>query len=131
MNTLFDFTIRIKAVEYIIAITAIASFILFWEILKEKPFKSLMDASREDIKYVKENGLSLATLIAAPFTGLKYVITLPFAFVFALATALINGLLKMAGGSAVFSWRPMEAYFSGQKKTKKTDADANKQSGKK
>jgi len=131
MHTLFDFTTRIKGVEYIIAVTAIASFILFWEILKEKPFKSLMDTSREDIKYVKENGLSLASLMAALFTGLKYVISLPIAFVAALAAAVRNGLLKTAGGSAAFTWRPTEAYLSGQKKTKKPDADKNKQPGKK
>jgi hypothetical protein len=131
MHTLFDFTTRIKGFEYIIAITAIASFLLFSEFLKKKPFNSLMDAAREDIKYVKVHGLGLSTLLAAPFIGLKYIISLPFAFFFALATALKNGFLKMAGGGTAFSWRPMEAYFSGQKKTKKLDTDGNKQSGKK
>lgn len=126
MNTLFDFTTSIKTVEYIIAVTAIAGFILFWEILKKKPFKSLLDASREDIKYVKENGHSLVTLAAAVFTGIKYVISLPFAFVSALAAAV----MKTAGGSPSFSWRPTEAYLSGQKKTKKPDADKNTPSDK-
>ena len=128
MHTLFDFTTRIKGFEYIIAITAIASFILFWEMLKAKPFKILLDAAREDIKYVRVNGLGLASLLAAPFIGLKYVISLPFAFVVALATTIRNGLLKMAGGSAAFSWRPTEAYLTGKKKTKKPHANKNKPS---
>ncbi len=131
MNTFFDFTTRVKGAEYLIAITAIASFILFSEILKEKPFKSLMDAISEDLKYIRENGLSLAKLMAAPLTGVIYVISLPFNFAFALATALKNGFLKVAGGNAAFSWRPMEAYLAAQKKTKKRDADRNKQSGQK
>jgi hypothetical protein len=131
MYNLVDFTTRVKGVEYLIAIMAIASFILFSEILKAKPFSSLMDAIREDIKYVKANGHGLGTIIAAPFIGLKYVISIPFAFVFALAAALKNGFLKIAGGSTTFSWRPMEAYFSGQKKTNKPDADGNKHSKKK
>lgn len=127
MDTLVDFTTRVKAAEYIIAITAIASFILFAEILKKHPFKSLMDAGREDIKYVRENGLSLATLIAAPFTALVYVVSLPFAFIVAVVRALMNGLSKTAGGNAAFSWRPTEAYLSGRKKIKKPGADGNKQ----
>lgn len=131
MYTLVDFTTRVKGVEYLIAITAIASFLLFSEILKAKPFKSLMDAIREDVKYVKENGLSLAKLMAAPLTGLIYVISLPFNFAFALATTLKNGFLKMAGGNAAFFWRPTEAYLFGQKKTKARDADRSKRSEKK
>ncbi len=131
MYTLVDFTTRVKGVEYLIAVTAIASFILFSEILKAKPFKSLMDAIREDVKYVKENGLSLAKLMAAPLTGLIYVISLPFNFAFALATALKKGFFRMAGGNAAFSWRPTEAYLFGQKKTKTRDADRRKRSEKK
>ena len=128
MHTLFDFTTRIKGFEYIIAITAIASFILFSEILKKKPFNSLMDAAKEDIKYVKANGLGLSTLLAAPFIGLKYILALPFAFFFALVTAVRNGLLKMARGYATFYWRPTVAYLSGQKKIKKQGIDKNKSS---
>ena len=131
MNTLVDFTTRVKGIEYLIAIAAIATFILFSEILKAKPFKNLMDAYREDVKYVKKNGLNLSTLVAAPFMGLVYLISLPFNFAAAAATALKDGFLKMAGGSAALSWRPMEAYLTGQKKTKKRDADRSKQSEKK
>jgi hypothetical protein len=131
MYTLVDFTTRVKGAEYLLAITAIALFVFFSEILKKNPFKSLIDAGREDIKYVKENGLSIAKLMAAPFTGLLYVISIPFSFVLALATALINGLMRMAGGSAALSWRPAEAYLSGHKKTKKRDADRNRQTEKK
>jgi ABC-type sulfate transport system permease subunit len=131
MYTLVDFTTRVKGVEYLIAITAIASFILVAEILKAKPFKSLMDAIREDVKYVKENGLSLAKLMAAPLTGLVYLISLPFNFAFALAAVLKNGFFRMAGGNALFSWRPTEAYLFGHKKTKKRDAEGSRRSEKK
>jgi hypothetical protein len=129
MYNLVDFTTRVKGVEYLIAITAIASFIIFSEILKAKPFKSLMDAIREDFRYVKENGFSLTKLMAAPFTGLMYLLSLPFVFAVAAATALKNGFLKVAGGGGAFSWSPVEAYLAGQKKAKKHDADRNTQSG--
>lgn len=130
MHTLFDFTTSVKAVEYLIAIAAIASFILFWEFLKDRPFKTLMDTGREDIKYVKEHGFSLRTLVSAPLAGIVYVISLPFAFVVGLAAALMNGLMQMGGGSAVFSWRPLEAYLSG-KKARKAGVDRSKQTGRK
>lgn len=131
MYNLVDFTTRVKGVEYLIAIMAIASFIIFSEILKAKPFRSLMDAIREDFKYVKENGFSLAKLMSAPITGLMYLLSLPFVFAAAAATALKNGFLKVAGGGGTFSWSPVEAYLAGQKKAKKPAADGNKQSKKK
>lgn len=113
MDTLFDFTTKVKGVEYVIAISAIFSFILFLEILKNKPFKSIMDAGSDELRYVKEHGLSLARLLTALFKGIIYVISLPFAFFSGIGTALINLLSNAAGGSLVFSWRPIEAYFSG------------------
>ncbi len=131
MYTLVDFTTRVKGAEYLLALTAIACFIFFSELLKKNPFKSLMEAGREDIKYVKENGLSLAKLMAAPFIGIGYIISLPFTFAFAVVTTLRSGFLKTAGGSAAFSWRPTVAYLSGQKKTIKRDADRNRQPEKK
>ena len=113
MDTLFDFTTKVKGVEYVIAISAIVSFILFLEILKNKPFKSLWDVGSEDLRYVKDHGLSQARLLTALFRGIIYVISLPFAFFSGVGSALTNSLSKAAGGSFVFSWRPIEAYFSG------------------
>jgi hypothetical protein len=129
MDTLFDFTTKVKGVEYLIAISAIVRFILFLEILKNKPFKSLRDIVRDELRYVKEHGLSPARLLTALFRGIIYVISLPFAFFLGIGTVLINSLSKAAGGSSVFSWRPMEAYFSGRKKNKKQVTSANQQTG--
>ena len=129
MDTLFDFTTKVKGIEYIIAISAIVSFILFLEILKNKPFKSLRDVVRDELRYVKEHGLSLARLLTALFRGIIYVISLPFAFFLGVGSALINSLSKAAGGSFVFSWRPTWAYFSGGKKNKKQVTSANQQTG--
>jgi len=130
MDTLFDFTTKVKGIEYVIAISAIFSFILFLEILKNKPFKSIMDAGSDELRYVKEHGLSLARLLTALFRGIIYVISLPFAFFSGIGTVLINSLSKAAEGSSVLSWRPMEAYFSGRKKNKKQVASANHQTEK-
>ena len=130
MDTLFDFTTKVKGVEYVIAISAIFSFILFLEILKNKPFKSIMDLGSDELRYVKEHGLSLARLLTALFRGIIYVISLPFAFFLGIGTVLKNSLSKAAEGSYVFSWRPMEAYFSGRKKNEKQVTSANQQTGK-
>ena len=129
MDTLFDFTTKVKGVEYVIAISAIFSFILFLEILKNKPFKSIMDAGSDELRYVKEHGLRPARFLTALFRGIIYVISLPFAFFLGIGAALINSLSKVAEGSSVLYWRPMEAYFSGRKKNKKQVTSANQQTG--
>ncbi len=63
------------------------------------------------------------TLILGPIVGLAYVIFLPF---IGLALITVLGLRRLGGGLlslvrtvAAFGWRPMEAYLSGRKKTKK------------
>ena len=55
MNTLFDFTTHIKGVEYILAVLFIAGYILYWEVLKPKPFSSLKKAAQEDLEF-RERG---------------------------------------------------------------------------
>jgi hypothetical protein len=126
---MFDFITHVKGIEYILSLTFIAGYVLFWEILKPKPFKKVMETSQEDLAYVKQNGmknnLKLAGKIAAaPFVGLLYVILLPVGLVSALSYALVSGV---AGKNSSFSWRPAEAYLSGKKKTKKHDAVDDKQ----
>ena len=128
MDTLFDFTTKVKGFEYVIAISAIVSFILFLEILKKKPFKSIMDAGSDELRYVKEHGLSLARFLTSLFRGIIYVISLPFTFISGIGAVLINLLSNAAGGSFVFSWRPVEAYFSRRKK-KKQVISANHKTG--
>ena len=130
MNSMFDFITHVKGIEYILSLTFIAGYVLFWEILKPKPFKKVKETGQEDLMYVKQNGmknnLKLAGKIAAaPFVGLLYVILLPVGLVSALFYAVIAGL---AGKSGSFSWRPAEAYLSGKKKTKKPEPVDDRQS---
>jgi len=130
MNTLYDYITHVKGVEYIISILFIAGYILYAEVLKPKPFKTLKEASREDLDFMKSNKPStIATLkkiAAAPFIGLGYVVMLPFAFAYAVGTAALNGVLGLAGRSASFGWRPTEAYLAGKKKKKEEKQDETK-----
>jgi len=126
MNTMFDFVTYIKGVEYLIAIAAIALYILFWEALKPKPFKPMLEQGKEDLDHIKGLGYrgnlrTLGKVAAAPFIGLAYVVALPFGFVYALGTAAVNGVLNVIGKEAVFGWRPSEAYLAGKKKKMKKE----------
>ena len=124
MHTLFDFLTYVKGIEYIIALSSIAGFILLWEILKPKPFNTLVHSGKEDLEYVRKTGYrnilkTMGKVAAAPFIGLFYVIVLPFAFFFAVAYTAINSVLALAGRSVSFGWRPAEAYLAGKKKRRR------------
>ena len=56
MNTLFDFVTHIKGVEYIASLTFIAGFLMLNEVLKPKPFGTMVQTGKEDIKYIKIAG---------------------------------------------------------------------------
>ncbi|HYA31204.1 MAG TPA: hypothetical protein VED67_00485 [Thermodesulfovibrionales bacterium] len=120
MYTLYDYLTHVKGVEYIISILFIAGYILYAEVLKPKPFRTLKESGKEDFEFVRNNrGATFSTfkkIVAAPFIGLAYVVSLPFAFLYALGTAAIGGILGLAGRSASFGWRPTEAYLAGKKK---------------
>lgn len=128
MYTYVDFLTHIKGVEYILSLFAIVGFILFLEILKPAPFRTVAHATRDDLEYMKEAGSretfrTILRICAAPFLGLAYVVMLPFLFAYALGMELLgvaaNGLEKvagLAGKSVLFGWRPMEAYFGGRRK---------------
>lgn len=128
MNTLVDFITHVKAVEYILSLLGIAAFLLFWEFLKSKPFRTVVNTGKEDRAYIKETGgfrhvlKSVGRIAAAPFIGLAYIAILPIAFFIALAAAVVNlavkGVARIAGASATFEWRPVEAYLAGRKKKK-------------
>ena len=129
MNSTFDFITHVKGVEYILSLTFIAGFILYSEVLKPKPFKRVKETGRDDLEYVRRNGVKntlkmVGKVAAAPFIGLLYIILLPVGMVSALAYAVVAGV---AGKGESFSWRPAEAYLSGKKKTKKQDAPDNKE----
>jgi hypothetical protein len=130
MNSMFDFITHVKGVEYILSIALIAGYLLVWEALKPRPFRTVKETGREDLAHLKQTGmkntLRLAGKIAtAPFVGLMYIVLLPVGLVSAVTYSLVA---RVAGNSESFSWRPMEAYLSGKKKTKKHETDDNKQS---
>ena len=128
MHTLFDFITHIKIIEYLIALSFIAVFIIFLEVLKPHPFRGLIENGKDDLNFIKEEGMknlmrSVGKIISAPFIGLAYVIALPIGFVVALSTAALEGLAGAFGKSASFGWRPAEAYLGGKKKEKNKGAD--------
>jgi hypothetical protein len=63
---------------------------------------------------------SVGRIAAAPFIGLAYIVMLPVGFFAALGIGAVNlamkGIASVAGKSATFEWRPMEAYLAGKKK---------------
>jgi cytochrome c oxidase assembly factor CtaG len=123
MYTLYDFMTHIKGVEYILALLFIAGYILYSEVLKPKPFKTMIDTGKDDLEHIKKTGFRntlkvIGKIAAAPFIGIAYVVMLPFAFVAALGSAAMNGVMNLVGKTAVFGWRPTEAYFTGKKKKK-------------
>jgi hypothetical protein len=146
MHTLVDFLTRVKGVEYILSVLTITGFILFLEVLKPAPFRSLRKLIGEDVAFLREEGFrkvmrTVGRAVAGPFIGLFYVISLPFLFVYTLAVELrgmaAEGMataLDAVGASAVFGWRPSEAYLAGRKarkarKTEKKDEKAEPTDG--
>jgi hypothetical protein len=126
MFTLVDFITHVKGIEYILSITAIAGFLLFWEALKPRPFKTVVETGKDDLGYIEQTGgfkgimKSVGKIAAAPFIGLAYVVMLPIGFFAVLGIGAVNlamkGIASVAGKSATFEWRPMEAYLAGKKK---------------
>jgi hypothetical protein len=129
MHTLFDFITQVKTVEYLIAVSAIGLFILFWEVLKPRPFKSMVDAGKEDIEHIKNTGgyrnalRNVGKIAFAPLIGLAYIVALPFTFVFALGVAVLSGASRAMGISTSFGWRPQEAYLTGKKEEKESSEE--------
>jgi hypothetical protein len=124
MHTLYDFLTYVKGVEYLLAVAFIGLYLLYWEVLKPKPFRTLVRSGKEEMGHIRETGYgntlrTVGKIAAAPFIGLAYVVMLPFSFVIALAMAVGSGLSKLAGPSVSFGWRPVEAYLAGKKKRKK------------
>ena len=144
MYTLFDFITQVKGLEYLIAVSAVGLFILFWEVLKPRPFKSMIDTAKGDLTQIGHSGgfpqvlRTAGHVAAAPFIGLAYVVALPFVFVYAVGHVLLQGtaaaisagadwvaralvasthaVARIVYVSPAFSWRPQEAYFLGRKR---------------
>lgn len=127
-STLVDFITHVKKVEYILSLFGIAVFLLFWEFPKPTPFRSVTNTGREDLKYIEQRGgfrhvvTDVGRIAAAPFIGLAHIAMLPIGFFVVLAAAAVNLVVKevsrIAGKSATFEWRPVEAYLAGRKKKK-------------
>jgi hypothetical protein len=132
MYTLVDFTTHIKGVEYIMSIIAIGGFLLFWEVLKLAPVRTVVNTGKQDIEYIKQIGYgdimkSIGNLASVPFIGIAYLFMLPVGFAAALiigeTNLMLTGLSGILGKNIHFDWSPMEANFSGKKK-KGTDEGA-------
>ncbi len=129
MHTLVDFITHVKGIEYILSIMFIGGFLLFWEILKPRPFATVVSAGKEDLDHIKSSGETMkyvGKIAAAPFIGLAYIIMLPIGFFFVVLSEAVNLLVKgvstLLGRDVSFQWRPMEAYFTGRKKKEKEAA---------
>jgi hypothetical protein len=126
MYTLVDFITHVKGVEYLMSLTAIAGFLILWEVLKPRPFKTVVETGKDDLNHIEQTGgfknvmKSVGRIAAAPFIGLAYIVMLPVGFFAALGIGAVNlamkGIASVAGKSATFEWRPMEAYLAGKKK---------------
>jgi len=121
MYTLYDYITHIKGVEYIISVMFIAGYILFAEVLKPRPFATVVSAGKEDLEFIRAAGRknmlkTVGKIAAAPFIGIAYVVALPFAFLGAMGSAAAGTALNAFGKTAVFGWRPTEAYLTGKKK---------------
>ena len=126
MYTMVDFVTHVKGIEYILSILAITGFLVFWEILKPRPFRTVVNTGKDDLAYIEESGglksvaKSVGRIAAAPFIGMAYIVMLPIGFFVALAAAVVNlamkGVASVAGKSVTFEWRPVEAYLAGRKK---------------
>ena len=125
MYTLVDFITHVKGIEYIMSLLAIGGFLLFWEILKPAPFKTVVNTGKQDIEYIHQTGYgdvirTIGKIAAAPFIGLAYLAMLPVGFAAALIIGVTNLMLNVLGSilgeNMSFDWRPMEAYLSGKKR---------------
>lgn len=131
MHTLFDFITHVKGIEYILSILFIAGFLLLWEVLKPRPFATVMETGKADLSHLKQNGAMqyISKIATAPFVGLLYIVMLPIGFSLVVLSEAVNLLVKgvssVLGKDISFDWRPMEAYFSG-KKGKRPGTDSRK-----
>lgn len=136
MYTLVDFITHVKGIEYVLSILAIAGFLVLWEVLKPRPFKTVADTGKDDLAHIQEAGgvrsvmKSVGKIVAAPFIGLAYIVMLPIGFVAVLLVAVVNGVTtgfaRLAGKTVSFEWRPMEAYLAGRKKKQEQKAGSKK-----
>ena len=71
MNTLYDFVTHVKGIEYLLSVTFIAGYVLFWETLKAKPFQSNLPTGPL-LRSPWQSQSQLVKRLVAPFSGLKF-----------------------------------------------------------
>ena len=134
MYTLYDFMTHVKGIEYLLSVASIGVFMVFWEVLKPKPFARVVSSGREDWQHIQQTGgiMKYAGKIAtAPFIGAMYVVMLPIGFFFMVLAEVVNlgvkGISTLLGKDMSFDWNPVEAYFTGKKRKQ---AEAGKEAKK-
>ena len=93
MYTLFDFMTHVKGIEYIISVLSIGAFMVFWEVLKPKPFATVVSTGKEDLAHLRQSGDAkkfFRQLAVAPFVGLAYIIILTVGFYLVLLFEGVN-----------------------------------------
>ena len=125
MYTLFDFMTHVKGIEYLVSVASIALFMVFWEVLKPKPFATVVNTGKEDLAHLQQTGGIMqyaGKIAAAPFIGLLYIVMLPIGFFFMVLAEVTNlavkGVSTLLGKDMSFDWNPVEAYFTGKKRKK-------------
>ena len=121
MHTFFDFITHVKGIEYILALLFIVGFIIYLEILKPRPFRSLLEHGQEDLNVLRSQGYKsfvrlLGRIVSAPFLAMGYLIALSFGFMMLLIPTVIKGLFNFIAQIAYLGWRPAEAYLGGKHK---------------
>jgi hypothetical protein len=105
---------------------------VFWEVLKPKPFATVVSTSKDDLAHLRQSGDTtrhVKQLVSAPFIGLAYIVIMPVGFFVVLLSEGVNlavkGVSTLVGKDVSFDWRPMEAYFTG-KQRKQNEAKSGK-----
>jgi len=120
MHTLFDFISNVNATQYALALLSVLGFIIFFEILKPRPFEGLLESAADDARFIKAQGKErtvrlVKNLALAPAYLILYLIAVPVLFIQGITIPLGRGI----AGVTSAGWSPVRAYFTGRRKAKK------------
>lgn len=124
MQTLFDSVSSANKVQYGLTLLFVFGFVIVNEIIKPRPFQGLLKSVAEDAGFVKAQGKGkfvqlLKNTAMAPVYILLYLSAVPLLFFRAMATSLGRGI----GEVTSVGWSPVRAYFTGRRKTKKSEGE--------
>ena len=116
MHTLFDFVTRVNGIQYLLALFFVLGVIVFFEIMKPRPFKGLAALAAEDAQFLKtlwkeRDFQLLKNLAMAPVYLVIYLAAVPLLF--------LKGMAEPVGAMTSAGWSPVRAYFTGARKAKK------------